>query len=323
MARGLTAAMVTAVQQKDLQLILLLKMLTDGGAIRVWTGIGNIVFETETYTGVGQLGSVSLVEETLELAARGIALGLSGVPSSRLSEAFNTMRQGRDVTTWLGVIKTPQQNNFITNGFFEFDIAGWTDSSSGDGSIAFNPLGYLNVTDGITGEGHADQQMSGLDITKQYYLNFEVKDFGAQGVTINIGTTQASLDILSITNQTAGLHKVTFSPTVTNPWIRINATGLLTNDTISVDNVIILENEPFPLVLTPYKLFQGQTDVVQVLEGKETSRITVNAENRLVRLEHKNERRFTKQDQERFVPGDLGLDYVLVLQDKEIVWGRQ
>lgn len=324
MSRGLTTDMITAVQRAELQLILIAEILTDGGAVRVWTGIGDLSFNGETFLGVGQFGSVTSIDETLELAARGISLTLSGIPSSLISSALQDMRQGREITLWMGVIKNPILDNFVANGFFDSDISGWTDSSSGDGSISWNSLGYINVTDGTTGDGRADQQFSGLDTSKQYSLTYEVKDFGDQGPQIQIGSTQGASDILNdvAADRILGLHKLFFTPTVTNPWILIRAFGSLTDDTVSVDNIIILENEPFPLVADPEILFKGQTDTVQILEGKETSQITVNAENRLVKLEHKNERRYTKQDQDRFVSGDLGLDYVLQLQDKEIIWGR-
>ena len=322
MSRGLTADMVAAVGRTELQMILIAEIDTDGGAIRVWTGAGDLAFDGNTYTGVGQFGSVTAIEETLELAARGISLTLSGIPSSLLSSALGDMRQGREVTLWFGIIKNRVLDNYIINGFFDANITGWVDSSGGAGTISWVD-GKMRITTGnpaSTEFGRAHQQLSGLTTGKEYYLSLDLSTISDR-CAVRIGTAIHLSDILAITNFTTGqTQKVSFTPTVTNPWLDVWVPDDDAN--ADVDNIIIIENEPFALVADPEILFKGQTDVVQITEGRETSLITVNAENRLVRLEHKNERRFTKQDQDRFVSGDLGLDYVLQLQDKEIVWGR-
>lgn len=324
MSRNLTTGMVAASQRASGQLVLITKIETDAAPVLAWTGSGDLDFEGEIYSGVGELGAVSQTEETLDLAARGLTLSLSGVPNSLLATGLTDMRQGREVTLWLAIVKNIIDDNYITNGFFDTDISSWIDSSSNDASINWNPLGYLDVNDTAIGDGIADQQMSGLDITKQYILSYEVKEFGANGPSFWVGTTQGTNDLFFPgAQQGLGLHKAFFNPTVTNPWLRIHASGVTSNDSVSVDNIFVIENEPVPLIADPYQLFKGETDAVSILEGAKTSMITVNAENRLIRLEKKNERRFTTHDQQQFHTGDLGLDYVVGLVDKEIIWGKQ
>ena len=43
--------------------------------------------------------------------------------------------------------------------------------------------------------------------------------------------------------------------------------------------------------------------------------------NRLIDLEKPNESRYTSEEQKRLFSGDLGLDFVTDLQDKDINWG--
>ena len=324
MTRSMTAAMEAALLRSANHLVVLVKMETDTTPIRVWSGSGDLVFNTETYSGVGEFGSITRSSETLELAASGIQLALSGIPASFISSALTDVRQGRNVTVWIGVVKNRLLDNIVSNGFFDNNITGWTNSSTGDGSIAWNAAGYIDVIDGTTGEGIADQQLTGLTTGKEYVLFYEVKDAGANGARVTVGTTQglSNLFLPGASDLLLKKHKVFFTPTVTNPWIRLEAEGALSNDTVSFDNIIVLENDPVPLIDDPVVAFQGQTDSVIINEGKETSQIVVNVENRLLRLEKNNERRYTKQDQERIDAGDKGFDFVESIQEKEILWGR-
>lgn len=67
MARDLTAGMISAVQAETVRPILLAKIATTGGDVRVWTGIGDLTFAAEIYTGTGTLGGVSDVQESSDL----------------------------------------------------------------------------------------------------------------------------------------------------------------------------------------------------------------------------------------------------------------
>lgn len=69
-------------------------------------------------------------------------------------------------------------------------------------------------------------------------------------------------------------------------------------------------------------IFLGRLDVMAIDEGAETATITVSAENVLVALERPNERRYTAEDQRIQFPDDKGFDFVVSLQEKEVVWGQ-
>lgn len=70
------------------------------------------------------------------------------------------------------------------------------------------------------------------------------------------------------------------------------------------------------------EIFTGELDQMNIAEDASTSTIAVTAENVLIKLERPVVRRFTNQDQQSRYPGDLGLEFVASLQDKEIYWGR-
>lgn len=76
------------------------------------------------------------------------------------------------------------------------------------------------------------------------------------------------------------------------------------------------------IVADPYLVFRGKMDVMTIAESGETAIIAMAAENELVALDRPNERRYTPEDQATVFAGDKGFDFVVSLQDAEIIWGR-
>jgi hypothetical protein len=124
MARALTAAMLAAVQSGRVRPVLIAKIGTAAADLRVWTGIGNLTFESEIYSGVGNFGGVSEIQETNELMAAGLTYTLSGVPSEIVSIALGQMRYGRPAVLWFGLIDETT-NSLITDPYKMF--SGLTD----------------------------------------------------------------------------------------------------------------------------------------------------------------------------------------------------
>jgi len=304
-------------------IVLLVEIETDSLPIRAWTGSGDLVFEGNTFSGVGQFGSVSEIEETTEIAARGMQFGLSGIPSSLLSSALQDMRQGRTAKLWMGIVKNRILDNYIPNGFFELDISDWTDISTAPADITWNSsFKAMNINETAAEDAGGTIQLTGLTIGQEYFLYFEIDDSGANGVDVAVGTTAGNGDLFINSGYTNERNKIIFTPTVTNPWVTFGASGTFSNDTVTVGRIVVLENLPVPLLDDPVLLWQGAVDSVTIVEGAESSSVNVSAENRLIRLENGNERRFTREDQQLFAGGDKGFDYVLGLQEKEIKWGR-
>ena len=70
------------------------------------------------------------------------------------------------------------------------------------------------------------------------------------------------------------------------------------------------------------QLFSGYMDQMNIADGGDTATIELMVENRLIDLERARVARFTSGYQKSIYAGDLGLDFVEDLQDKDIVWGR-
>ena len=102
--RGLTNDMVTEVSASQLSPILLAS-LSFATPVHIWTGYGTITVNSTAYLGIGTLGSISPVEETTDLAARGISMQLSGVPTAMLAVALTENYQGRECSVLFGALE--------------------------------------------------------------------------------------------------------------------------------------------------------------------------------------------------------------------------
>lgn len=109
MSRGLSSGMGTEVAKTGgdvIQPALLWKGELDGGDLNLWTGLGEIDWNGDTYSGAGNLFEVGRVRETLSLRANGMTFGLNGLDSDLISTALATPYQGRVCTLWLGAISS-------------------------------------------------------------------------------------------------------------------------------------------------------------------------------------------------------------------------
>ena len=105
MSRTLTAAMETESLAAKLQPIILVDIeVAASEHVRAWSGIGDLSYGGNTYTGTGTFGTISGVEETTELKATGLTLSLSGIPAALISTSLNSIRQGLPGIVYLGAL---------------------------------------------------------------------------------------------------------------------------------------------------------------------------------------------------------------------------
>lgn len=105
-------------EQKDLSKaevfrpVLLCELLLDSGAVYVCSLDKNIIWNGNTYLGVGDLGKVSVGGETVSSGAVGLTLELSGIPANYVSIAANEDYHGRTVILRYGFM----DSNFKITG---------------------------------------------------------------------------------------------------------------------------------------------------------------------------------------------------------------
>jgi hypothetical protein len=103
-ARGLTAAVITEINSGRLRVAIFVSAVFTSGTSYFWNGITPIVWNGQTWVGVGTLGQISEIAETTDVAAVGIVLSLSGIPQGLINQALGECRQGAPVKVWIGTL---------------------------------------------------------------------------------------------------------------------------------------------------------------------------------------------------------------------------
>lgn len=104
MSRDISDAVLDALDDDVVYPFYAVELLFDGDqTLRMWTGVGTLVYEGEDWVGTGNLLNIDTVEETSEIAAKGANITLSGVPSEVISLALSEPYQGRVCNTYFGM----------------------------------------------------------------------------------------------------------------------------------------------------------------------------------------------------------------------------
>ena len=104
MSRDLTAATVTAIAQPEVYPFFAVQLSFSGGIIRMWTGQGTLTLaDGTTWVGLGQLLSISSIEETSEMSVKGASITLSGIPANLIALALTEPYQGREARIYFGI----------------------------------------------------------------------------------------------------------------------------------------------------------------------------------------------------------------------------
>tara|TARA_S200002703_G_scaffold154916_1_gene158425 strand:- start:4932 stop:5495 length:564 start_codon:yes stop_codon:yes gene_type:complete len=102
MTRTLTTEMQAVATAEVVRPFYLLDLEFDSGDLYLWTGLGDLTVDGNTYTGVGTILGIQPIEESSELSANGASFTLSGVQQALLALARDEDYQGRPVTLKLG-----------------------------------------------------------------------------------------------------------------------------------------------------------------------------------------------------------------------------
>ncbi len=73
----------------------------------IWSGPGDLVWDAQTFKGVGSLGSIAVITEGVEVAAEGTTVTLSGIDPILLAECLTDIQPGAPAKIWFGLV-TPQ-----------------------------------------------------------------------------------------------------------------------------------------------------------------------------------------------------------------------
>ena len=103
MPRSMTLAMASALAQPVLRPAIFVQINFLTGPVYIWSGLGSISWNSQTWLGVGTLGGISMVEDGATVQPRSVTLTLSGIDPSTLAGALQESCQELPLTIWLGL----------------------------------------------------------------------------------------------------------------------------------------------------------------------------------------------------------------------------
>ena len=103
MTRSVSGAMATALAAANLRPALFVELQFGSGTIYATNLPATITWNGHDWLGLGNLGSISMVEEGESIQAYGLALTLSGVQPAYVSIALGEQYQGRTAKVYLGL----------------------------------------------------------------------------------------------------------------------------------------------------------------------------------------------------------------------------
>ena len=165
-------------------------------------------------------------------------------------------------------IVRPSVSTAITNGTFDSNVTGWTDSDESGGVSAWLTGGYLSLLGNGTAAAIRDQEVTvaGADQNVEHALAIRVTRGTA---VLKVGSTIGAETYLSSIVLREGYHSLAFTPTG-NFWIRLQAND---NTAVLIDSVAV-EAAGAMVLTSPWEAgdlqnirFEQSGDVIFVCDG--------------------------------------------------------
>lgn len=104
MTRGMTVAFAEALAARVVAPAVFFEGQFASGFLRLWSGLGDIVWNGQTWTGAGTLLGVGTIQEGDKIEAYGGSITLSGIPLDLVQLCIEEARQGLPGKVWIGLL---------------------------------------------------------------------------------------------------------------------------------------------------------------------------------------------------------------------------
>lgn len=108
--RALSSALASELDASKLKPFYALEFGFDSGVARLWTGLGELISDGETWTGGAGVIGISTSSETVDLSANNVIVTLNGLDSNILTIALAEPYRGRPFTLYLGCLDENNQS---------------------------------------------------------------------------------------------------------------------------------------------------------------------------------------------------------------------
>lgn len=106
--KPITAEFATALRRRDVSPAYLFEMDHPAGMVRAHTGVGELLWSDNVWRGAHLLGSISGVQDSLELRVSQVTYSLAGV-GERAVEIATQNARGRRIRLWLALLSPRQR----------------------------------------------------------------------------------------------------------------------------------------------------------------------------------------------------------------------
>jgi hypothetical protein len=161
MSRAFDSSTSTAFEQRHVNVITFVSLAFSSGTVYIHNGLGNYTWGGFEWLGVGDLGSVSTVEEGSDISPYGITLILSAIDPTMVGVAMNEDYYMRDVVIYVGALSdqdsltgTPIQ---VWAG--HMDVMSLTAGAGGGDQISLQCESELSIFDKSSNIKYTSQQL--------------------------------------------------------------------------------------------------------------------------------------------------------------------
>ena len=109
MPRSVSDAMIAALASDQVRPAIFVQVTFTTGSVYLWNGYGPINWNGQSWLGIGTFGSVSTMEESSSVEAKGITLTLNGIDPTLLSDVLVDYQTGLPALVWLGLFDSNRQ----------------------------------------------------------------------------------------------------------------------------------------------------------------------------------------------------------------------
>ncbi len=192
MSRGFPTAVSTALAQNHVSIVTFAKLEFPSGTVYVHNSLGTYTWGSQDWLGVGDLGSISQVEEGVDISPYAITLTLSGLDATISGAALTEDYFMHPVTVYMGVLNAddsliadPTQ---IWAGFMDqMNVSLGADGGDAIQLIAESELSRFDSSANLMYTNAAQQEKSSGDLFFSHMHKIE-------GVKINWGARVAGTD---------------------------------------------------------------------------------------------------------------------------------
>lgn len=102
MSRNIDPSFAAALSSGLIQPFFMAQLTFNSQTEYVWTGAGNLVYNSQTYLGVGSFAKIGAIQEGTDVQAYGTSVTLSGIDPILLAECMNDIKPGAPAKLWFG-----------------------------------------------------------------------------------------------------------------------------------------------------------------------------------------------------------------------------